>query len=161
MLSMGQAARAAGISKTSIHRAIKSGKLSASRETDASYRIDPAELFRVYVPGRQVLEQTVTPSVTPATASFSPLAAHAPVAALGTSLTAAAAPVTGLGTLALEVEIRMLRELVQSERLRADAAACDRDAWRGQVEATQRLLVDARPRRSGLFARMFDRAARL
>ena len=141
MLSMGQAARAAGISKTSIHRAIKSGKLSASREADASYRIDPAELFRVYVPGRQVLEQTVTPSATPATASHS--------------------PVTGLGTLALEVEIRMLRELVQSERLRADAAACDRDAWRGQAEATQRLLVDARPRRAGLFARMFDRAARL
>ena len=141
MLSMGQAARAAGVSKTSIHRAIKSGKLSASREADASYKIDPAELFRVYVPGKPVLEQAVTASA-------------APVTALGPLL-------AGSGTLALDVEIRMLRELVQSERLRADAAACDRDAWRRQAEATQRLLVDARPKRSGILARLFDRAAQL
>lgn len=148
MLSMGQAARAAGVSKTSIHRAIKSGKLSASREADASYKIDPAELFRVYVPGKPVLEQAVTASA-------------APVTALGPLLAGLGTHPAGSGTLALDVEIRMLRELVQSERLRADAAACDRDAWRRQAEATQRLLVDARPKRSGILARLFDRAAQL
>ena len=46
--SLGQAARAAGKSKTTINRAIKSGRLSASRRDDGSYEIDPAELGRAY-----------------------------------------------------------------------------------------------------------------
>jgi hypothetical protein len=44
----GQAARAAGRSKTTINRAIKTGRLSASRRDDGSYEIDPAELTRAY-----------------------------------------------------------------------------------------------------------------
>lgn len=51
MLSMSSAATQAGVSKATIHRAIKSGKLSAARRDDGSYEIDPAELFRVYAPG--------------------------------------------------------------------------------------------------------------
>jgi hypothetical protein len=46
--SLGEAAKAAGISKTSIHRAVKSGRLSASRTEAGGYDIDPAELSRVY-----------------------------------------------------------------------------------------------------------------
>jgi hypothetical protein len=42
------AAKAVGVHKASIHRAIKSGKLSARRLEDGTYRIDPAELSRVY-----------------------------------------------------------------------------------------------------------------
>lgn len=50
MLSMGEAARKAGVSKATIHRAIKSGKLSATRTDSGAYSIDPAELFRAYPP---------------------------------------------------------------------------------------------------------------
>jgi hypothetical protein len=46
--TLGQAARAAGRSKTTLNRAIKTGKLSAVRSDDGSYTIDPAELQRVY-----------------------------------------------------------------------------------------------------------------
>lgn len=46
--TLGQAARAADVSKTTIQRAIKSGRLSASRQEDGSYVIDPAELHRVF-----------------------------------------------------------------------------------------------------------------
>jgi Helix-turn-helix domain len=46
--TMGQAAKAADVSKTTIQRAIKSGRLSASRQDDGSYVIDPAELHRVF-----------------------------------------------------------------------------------------------------------------
>jgi hypothetical protein len=46
--SLGQAARAGGRSKTTIHRAIKSGRLSASRVDGAGYDIDPSELTRAY-----------------------------------------------------------------------------------------------------------------
>lgn len=47
-LSLVQAAKEAGKSKSSIHRAIKSGKLSAQRHEDGTYSIDPSELFRVF-----------------------------------------------------------------------------------------------------------------
>jgi excisionase family DNA binding protein len=48
MFSLSQAAKLAGVSKATIHRAIKSGRLSATRQDDGSYQIDPAELYRVY-----------------------------------------------------------------------------------------------------------------
>lgn len=47
-LSLSQAAKAAGRSKSTIGRAIKSGKLSAVRNDDDTFSIDPAELFRVF-----------------------------------------------------------------------------------------------------------------
>jgi hypothetical protein len=46
--SVGEAARATGRNKTTISRAIKSGKLSATHNPDGSYSIDPAELHRVF-----------------------------------------------------------------------------------------------------------------
>lgn len=47
--TLGQAAKAAAVSKTTIQRAIKSGRLSAAaRQPDGSYVIDPAELHRVF-----------------------------------------------------------------------------------------------------------------
>src|SRR5512144_964496 len=46
--TLGQAARAANVSKTTIQRAIKSGRLSASRQENGSYVIDPAELHRAF-----------------------------------------------------------------------------------------------------------------
>ena len=45
---MGAAARASGKSKPTIAKAIKTGRISASRSDDGTYRIDPAELHRVY-----------------------------------------------------------------------------------------------------------------
>jgi hypothetical protein len=53
MFSMGEAARQSGMSKATIHRHIKSGKLSAVRNADGSYAIDPAELFRAYPAPKQ------------------------------------------------------------------------------------------------------------
>ena len=48
MLTLGQAAKETGLSKTAISRAIKNGRLSATRGEQGEYQIDPAELFRVY-----------------------------------------------------------------------------------------------------------------
>ena len=47
-LTLGQAAKLASVGKTTLTRAIKSGRLSAERREDGSYRIDPAELSRAY-----------------------------------------------------------------------------------------------------------------
>ena len=46
--TLGEAAKATGKSKTTLHRAIKSGKISATRQDDNSYSIDPSELHRVF-----------------------------------------------------------------------------------------------------------------
>jgi len=47
-LTLGQAAKEAGISKPSLSAAIKKGRLSAEKNDSGVYEIDPAELFRVY-----------------------------------------------------------------------------------------------------------------
>ena len=49
-LSLGQAAKETGMDKSTVSRAIKSGKLSATRQDNGGYAIDPAELFRVFAP---------------------------------------------------------------------------------------------------------------
>ena len=48
MLSLKQAAEPVGKGKSTIQRAIKAGKLSAQISERGTYRIDPAELARVY-----------------------------------------------------------------------------------------------------------------
>ena len=44
----GQAAKAVGKNIATITRAVKSGKISASKGVDGAWRIDPAELHRVF-----------------------------------------------------------------------------------------------------------------
>lgn len=48
--TLGEAARATGMSKAAISRAIKNGTLSAERLDSGSFKIEPAELHRVYPP---------------------------------------------------------------------------------------------------------------
>lgn len=50
VLSLREAAQQARTSKSTILRAIQSGRLSAGRTEGGGYAIDPAELFRVYPP---------------------------------------------------------------------------------------------------------------
>ena len=55
--TLGTAAQATGKGKTTIHTAIKTGKLSATRNENGSYEIDASELFRVYDPIKNVFEE--------------------------------------------------------------------------------------------------------
>jgi len=55
-LSLGQAAKETGLDKSTISRAIKSGRLSATRKENGGYEIDPAELFRVFAPASKKTE---------------------------------------------------------------------------------------------------------
>ena len=47
-LTLGQAAREAGVAKSTISKALASGKLSYREKNSDGYKIDPAELFRVF-----------------------------------------------------------------------------------------------------------------
>lgn len=48
--TLGEAAKATGISKASISRAINSGRISATKKDNGSFSIEAVELHRVYPP---------------------------------------------------------------------------------------------------------------
>jgi len=64
--TLGQAAIAVGKSKATISKAIKSGKISAEKQANGSYKIEPSELHRVYPPALSTVEpeRIETPSST-------------------------------------------------------------------------------------------------
>jgi hypothetical protein len=98
--SLRQAATEAGTSKSTILRAINSGRLSASRTDDGGYAIDPSELFRVYPPDR---------TATRTAGQDAPPPDQADVA-------------LRIRNAELETQIVALRELVEAEKRRADAS---------------------------------------
>lgn len=130
MLTLGQAARLTGTSKTTLTRAIRAGRLSAIRREDGSYEIDAAELARVY-------------NVTPETGSATGTVVHHATLRRDP-------PATDDETPALRAEIEGLRAQLALMREHADDLKTQRDSWQKQAEASQRLLADQRPRR-GLF----------
>lgn len=62
MLTLTEAAKATGLTRPGLLKAIQTGRISASKNDLGQWQIDPAELFRVYRPvnttGKQ--EETVT-----------------------------------------------------------------------------------------------------
>jgi hypothetical protein len=49
-LTLGEAARATGKNKSTILRAVKDGRITAEKDEDGQYAIEPAELFRLFSP---------------------------------------------------------------------------------------------------------------
>ena len=50
MHTLGTAAKATGLNRSTVLRAIKSGKISATKNEHGEWQIDPAELHRVFPP---------------------------------------------------------------------------------------------------------------
>ena len=55
MISLRRAAELTGKSKSTLTRAIKTGRLSAARDAQGVYAIDPAELAREFEPSAQAI----------------------------------------------------------------------------------------------------------
>lgn len=142
--SIRDAAREAGVSKTSILRAIQSGRLSAPRKDDGGYAIDPAELFRVFPrkgfeghrdsPGTRSGGQTV-PVDGPHGAE------HVSLRATELEIRLAKA----------EAQIEGMKEILEIERRRAEELRQERDKWSSVAEASQRQLVDLSKKPKGLW----------
>ena len=128
--SIRQAARAAGRSKATIHRAVNNGKISAAKdEATGEWRIDPAELHRVFPPVSH---------------------GHVPDGSVKQREAAGDASETAILRVLLEQE----REERQRERTDKDAVIADlrvdRDQWREQA---QRLaLTDQRAKAPDVIA---------
>jgi excisionase family DNA binding protein len=56
--SLQQAATATGLNKSTILRAIKAGKVSAVRDEQGQWQVEPAELHRVYPPAADAAART-------------------------------------------------------------------------------------------------------
>ena len=114
MYTLGTAAKATGMAKSTIHRAIKRGIISARPTADGrGYEIDPAELHRVYPPvasngsAELAVERCATPP-------------------LNTELEIKLARA--------EAELGALRQLLESERRRSEELRIERNDWKGQAE---------------------------
>lgn len=128
-LSLREAAEQTGVSKSTIFRAIKSGRMSAPRNDDGEFLIDPAELHRVY-------------PIKPATPSIEGIAGDVPAQA-ETSPAGRDAPdhdtvELRIRNAALEAELRGLREMAEELR-RA------RDQWQQQAERAALSLAAPKP----------------
>lgn len=115
----GQAAKAVGVSTTTITRAIKSGKISASKDEVGSWRIEPSELHRVF----PVLASQASTQEPPQGSAI-----H-------------------LQDSDLRLDVAILNERLRAaEALKAmadelrEAAEHDRDAWRAQAERLTKAL---------------------
>jgi hypothetical protein len=116
MLNLREAAEMAGTSKSSVFRAIKSGRLSATRTDAGEFRVDPAEVARVYTKDNVPLRGRRAPVEQP---EADDPANRSDVANRNATLEGEVK--------ALSAEVRLLREL-------ADNFKAERDKWQQQAE---------------------------
>jgi len=104
MISLSEAADAAGVSRSTMLRAIKKGKISAVRNETGGFEIDLSELCRVW-----------------------------PGATLNRSVTQDDAPQRS-DDASTDVTILLLRAQLEAERQLTEELRTDRDAWREQAQ---------------------------
>ena len=124
--TLGAAARACGMSKTSILRSIKSGRISAGRDEFGNWAIEPCELHRVY------------PALTDDNDTANGTGERA-VTGADTALVEANARAS-----LLEPRISDLKTILDDMRAQREDLREQRDAWQRQAEASQRALTDQR-----------------
>jgi len=104
MISLSEAAEAAGVSRSTMLRAIKKGKISAVKNETGGFEIDLSELCRVW-PGAS-LNKSMTQGDVPKESSDAPD----------------------------DATILLLRAQLEAERQLTDELRSDRDAWREQAQ---------------------------
>jgi excisionase family DNA binding protein len=119
-LSLREAAQQARTSKSTILRAIQSGRLSAARTDDGGYAIDPAELFRVYPPRSEAV------AADQSAGQPAGQAATAPAPDGTTELR--------IRNAQLEAGFNALKAILEAEKKHAEEIREDRDRWAAQAE---------------------------
>jgi excisionase family DNA binding protein len=142
--SLSKAAKVAGVSKTTVYKWVKTGKLSASKGADGTYSIDRSELERVTSARKQVTSTPVTPDQTQDDITSSSKALDLSIYRSNTinEIKYAAA------LEAVSHERKLLREQVNELRQRADAAEARSEAaaerYHDSIKTMTRLLEDKR-----------------
>jgi len=113
-MTLSEAAAWAGKGRPAILKALQKGTISGRKDEGGQWRIDPAELARVYKPGNMQDGSSVVP---------------------GSTLDIAEA-IAGK-----DRELALLREMLAEVRDERDDVRQDRDRWREQAETQTRLLT--------------------
>ena len=120
-LRLSEAAEQVGVSKSTLFRAVRAGRLSATRTDDGQFLVDAAELFRVYpAKGQAVAVERVEERA---------MVHHAMVDQMVE---------TRVRNAELEAQVKALREMLDEARKHGEA-------WRAQAE---RLALAPPQRRS-------------
>jgi excisionase family DNA binding protein len=129
-LSLREAAQLAKTSKSTILRAIQSGRLSATRTDDGGYSIDPAELCRVYPPRPDAPEPSADQG--------------AGQGATGSA--AEAATELRIRNAQLEAGFNALKAILEAEKKHLEEIREDRDRWAAQAERLALPAPDSTPK---------------
>lgn len=121
-LSLNKAAKEASVAKSTLLEALNSGRMSAGKNDKGHWQIDPSELFRVFP--KTGSSEHGEPKPTPS---------------------GSLQKTTENG--ALEVEVKMLREMLEEAR-------ADRDSWKDQAQKITALIEDQSARKKGFWARL-------
>jgi hypothetical protein len=108
-IGLSEAAAATGVNRSTIYRAWKAGRLSATRTDTGQIEVEPAELFRVFPP---IAPQRRAHDAAPYGATEGGHHDNA------------------LQDSAFEREVQQLRDALAAMREDRDATRIDRDAWR-------------------------------
>lgn len=119
-LTLGQAAKECGVSKGTISKAIKSGRLSIAGKSSAGFEIEPSELFRVFPKKPLPVDDTNNRKRLDNTALVADLSER-----LGRS---------NAEKLALEEQIALLREMVETAKVTVSKAEISAEEWRKQAQ---------------------------
>jgi hypothetical protein len=120
--TLGEAARATGLNKSSILKALKTGKVSGTKDEHGQWCIEPCELHRVY-----------------------PARSEDNGAGNGTGNDGQPTDNGVQQALALaEARLGDLKAMLNDMRSQRDDMREQRDAWQRQAEASQRALTDQR-----------------
>ena len=142
--SLSKAARVAGVSKTTMHKWVKSGKLSATKGSGGTYSIERSELERVTSARKQVTSTTVTPYVIPDNTSTSNQPLDLSIYRTNTiselKYAAALEAVTHERQLLLE-QVNELRQRAEAAEERSEAAA---ERYHDSIKTMTRLIEDKR-----------------
>lgn len=143
-LTLNQAAKESGRAKSTISKALKSGKLSYVSKTDAGYEIDPAELHRVFPPRSNTEQKLLASNLSTKGSETRKQDGETPASVL--------------------IEIATMRAERDYLKRENDDLRGQRDSWQEQAQQAQALLLE-RPKRAekqpvGWFDRLLGRVAK-
>ena len=142
--SLSNAAKVAGVSKTTMYKWVKSGKISATKGVDGTYSIERSELERVTSSRKQVTSPPITDDVNPANDKTTNKALDLSIYRANTinevKYAAALEAVTHEREL-LRQQVNELRQRAEAAEERSEAAA---ERYHDSIKTMTRLLEDKR-----------------
>ena len=128
-LTLGEASKQTGKSKATLSRAVKNGRISAHKQEDGSFSIEPSELFRVY---KRVYGETLTTAQNTADETIR---------------NPTSTPEKDIEIATLRAELSAARNKIDDLKRQADEIREDRDAWKHQANRLLAAPPSAEPKK--------------